>query len=61
MLENGNVLVTETDAGRVFEATVTGEIVWNYINGRDKDEVGWVMGATRYPPEFAAIADTDCN
>jgi hypothetical protein len=29
-LPNGNVLVTETDAGRIFEITFDKQIVWDY-------------------------------
>jgi hypothetical protein len=31
-LPNGNVLITESDGGRLFEVTRDGEIVWEYIN-----------------------------
>lgn len=31
-LPNGNTLITEGAAGRVFEVTVEGEIVWEYLN-----------------------------
>ena len=31
-LPNGNVLIAESDAGRMFEITPTGEIVWEYLN-----------------------------
>ncbi|MBW4590549.1 arylsulfotransferase family protein [Aetokthonos hydrillicola Thurmond2011] len=31
-LANGNTLITEGAFGRIFEVTVTGEIVWEYIN-----------------------------
>jgi len=55
MLENGNILITETDAGRVFEVTPDGDIVWQYVNRYDAENVGWVMSAMRYPASFAAI------
>ncbi len=31
-LPNGNVLITESDAGRLLEVTREGDIVWEYIN-----------------------------
>jgi hypothetical protein len=31
-LPNGNVLITESDGGRIFEVTRQGEIVWNFVN-----------------------------
>jgi len=61
VLENGNILITETDAGRVFEITSDGEIVWSFVNGWDKTRVGWVMSATRYPSEYAAIGTVKCD
>jgi hypothetical protein len=31
-LPNGDVLITESDGGRLFEVTRQGEIVWNFVN-----------------------------
>ena len=31
-LEGGNILVTESNAGRLFEVTRDGEVVWEYWN-----------------------------
>ncbi len=31
-LANGNTLITESDAGRVFEVTTAGDIVWEFVN-----------------------------
>jgi outer membrane protein assembly factor BamB len=59
-LDNGNLMVTETDMGRVFEATPDGDIVWQYVNGWDETRVGWVMGATRYPESYGAFASQTC-
>ena len=58
--ENGNLLITETDIGRVFEATPAGDIVWEYLNGWDETHVGWIMGATRYPESYGAFAEKTC-
>ena len=54
-LPNGDILITETDAGRAFEVDQKGEIVWSYLNKFDEDEVGWLMSADRYPPSYADI------
>lgn len=59
-LPNGNLLVAETDAGRAFETTAGGEIVWEFINGWDETRVGWVTGAERYPVEYGAFATESC-
>ena len=60
-LENGNILITETDAGRVFEISPEGDIVWSFVNEWDEQSVGWVMQATRYPDSYASIADISCT
>jgi len=31
-LPNGNVLIAESDSGRLFEVTSDGEIVWEFLN-----------------------------
>lgn len=61
LLENGNILITETDAGRAFEVTKEGTVVWSFINGWDDHRVGWIMSATRYPPEYASIGQIACS
>lgn len=58
---NGNMLIAETDAGRAFEVTPDGTVVWDYVNGWDETRVGWVMGAARYPESYAAIASLACD
>jgi hypothetical protein len=41
VLANGNLLVTQTDAGRVFEVTRAGELVWDFWNPIfDRDSAG---------------------
>ena len=39
-LGNGNVLIAETDKGRAFEVTPTGEIVWEFYNDIWRDRRG---------------------
>ncbi|MEH2109638.1 aryl-sulfate sulfotransferase [Nostoc sp.] len=63
-LANGNTLITEGAYGRIFEVTVTGEIVWEYINPHfavrnipgekspvTSGEQNTVFRAFRYAPE----------
>ncbi len=52
-LENGNILVVESEAGRAFEVTPAGEIVWTYVHRYDEDEVLVLSEALRYPDRFA--------
>jgi hypothetical protein len=58
ILANGDILITETDAGRVFEVTPQGDVVWELINPYDEKSAGWVMSATRYPESYANIGKT---
>lgn len=60
-LTNGNLLIAETDAGRAFEVTPSGEVVWSYVNGWDAESVGWVLDIGRYPAEFGEFAGKSCN
>ena len=52
ILPNGNILISEFTAGRVFEVTSVGEIVWSYINRYDENEVYSISEGTRYPNNY---------
>jgi hypothetical protein len=60
VLRNGNILITETDAGRVLEVTPEGEVVWSFVNTCDDTRVGWVMKATRVPESYTSIGEISC-
>ncbi|MGI9509084.1 MAG: arylsulfotransferase family protein [Geminicoccaceae bacterium] len=52
-LDNGNLLLTESTKGRVFELDPAGEIVWEHINLVDDEGwVGLVDEAQRLPERF---------
>jgi Arylsulfotransferase (ASST) len=61
VLDNGNFLIAETGAGRVFEVTPDGAIVWSFINRYDADRVVNVNGATRYPESFGGFDRSACS
>jgi hypothetical protein len=52
LLANNNVLISESDRGRVIEVTAGGEIVWEFINpvrgGETEELIPIVNGARRY-------------
>ena len=59
-LPNGNTLINEGTNGRLFEVTVSGTIVWEYINpsygtAADGDNVNWVFRAMRYAEDSPQI------
>jgi hypothetical protein len=49
LLPNGNVLVTESIAGRVFEVDHSGNIVWEYFNVIGDGILGVVNDGQRLP------------
>jgi len=56
-LANGNLLVTESTAGRAFELTRAGqEIVWEYVSpyraGPNRELIAALLQVTRLDPEF---------
>jgi hypothetical protein len=63
-LTNGNILITESQAGRVFEVNDKGEIVWEFrapfINRYDADHVSIVRQASRYPENYCTVQDWTC-
>lgn len=61
MQPDGNVVVTEAQSGRAFEATPAGEIVWEYLNRYDADRVTWLHDAEAFAPSFFTVTDWSCN
>jgi hypothetical protein len=57
-LPNGNTLITESDAGRAFEVTPGGEIVWEFLSpwraGDAGELVATLFEVERLPPDFDA-------
>jgi hypothetical protein len=61
-LENGNHLITEARAGRVFEVLPDGELVWEWQQKPYNDKyVAEVLEATRYNYSEATIAGWACS
>ena len=61
ILENGNILIAETEAGRVFEVTDKGDIIWEFINRFNDEYVAEVTGAIRYPESYFTVDDWSCK
>ncbi len=54
LLNNGNVLITESDQGRILEVTQGNEVVWEYVHparANGDELIPIVCGARRYSPE----------
>lgn len=55
-LANGNILLTEAASGRAFEVTPEKEVVWEFINRYDEDEILVITQATRYDNHYMEFA-----
>jgi hypothetical protein len=55
VLPNDNVLITESDGGRLFEVTRDGKIVWNFVNptrgGANNDMIAIATWGQRIDPD----------
>ncbi len=65
VLPNGNVLIVETEGGRIFEVDPTdNEIVWEWFNGLDFDQSGFFIGritrAMRYNQHYPQFLTLGC-
>lgn len=61
-LDNGNMLLTESKAGRVVEVTAEGRTVWEWVHAPyDKDHVPEVTEATRYDLTQKEVESWTCR
>ena len=60
MLPSGDVLVAEPEGGRALQLNAEGEIVWEYINRRNQDQVSTLMHAYAYPADYFQVDDWSC-
>jgi hypothetical protein len=60
MLPNGDMMVTEAQAGRAFEVTAGGDKVWEYVNRWDASRIAWLHDAEVYAPGFFTVTDWSC-
>jgi hypothetical protein len=51
-LQNGNLLISESDKGHAFEVDRDGKVVWSYVNRWPNGSVGKISQATRYPDDY---------
>ena len=57
VLPNGNLLITESTRGHVFEINKEGKVVWEYFDIWDKDYISFISQAIRYPEEYVKFLD----
>jgi hypothetical protein len=52
-LANGNTLIAESNAGRAFEVTPTGDVVWEFLNPKTrKERRASIIRMTHYEAAF---------
>jgi hypothetical protein len=56
----GGFLITEFEGGRVFEVDAEGQIVWEYINRYDDEQVLEITEARLYPPSYFSRQNWSC-
>jgi hypothetical protein len=62
LTKKGGLFITEFEGGRVFETDKDGNIIWEYINRYDEDEVTEISEARVYPKSYFTVTDwTDCT
>ncbi len=61
LLKNHGMLITEFDAGRVFELDSDNNMIWEYVNQYDSDNVGEITNAVVYPSDYFQESFHSCN
>ncbi len=60
-LPNGNRLIVDSTAGRVFEATPEGDLVWSYVLPYDATHASLIEHAERVPEDFFTVDNWTCS
>jgi len=60
-LANGNILISEGQAGRVFEINMQGDIVWDIVYPYDDTHASLITEAHRYDLDYFSVKDWSCN
>jgi hypothetical protein len=61
LLANGNRLITESRAGRVFEVDANGNIVWEFVKPYDEAYASLIAIAQRIPTNYFTVDDWNCD
>ena len=55
------VLITEFEGGRVFETDAAGNVIWEYINRYNSEEVAEIIEARIYPESYFSVSSWSCE
>ena len=58
---SGNLMITEFEAGRIFEVNSQGDIVWEFINRYSDDEIAEITEARAYARTYFEVSDWACQ
>lgn len=61
VLPYGGLLITEFEGGRAFETNPQGEIVWQYINRYNNNEVAEITEARLYSKDYFTVKNWSCS
>ncbi|WP_170397021.1 arylsulfotransferase family protein [Ruegeria arenilitoris] len=61
IVESDGVLITEFDAGRVLEIDRNGQVVWEYVNDFDENNVGEITNAAILPLDYFKTELAPCT
>ncbi len=61
MLPNGNRMIVESQAGRIFEATATGDVVWDYRLPYDQEYASFITFGMRVPTDYFTREFPQCS
>jgi len=59
--DDGGLLITEFEAGRVIETDAGGNIVWEYVNFYDDENVAEITEARSYPRSYFTVDSWACG
>jgi hypothetical protein len=61
LLANGNRLIVESRAGRVFEINHQGDVVWDYVQPYDETHASLIATAQRVNRDYFTIGNWNCE
>ena len=61
LLANGNRLIVESRAGRVFEVNHQGDIVWEYVQPYDETHAALIATAQRLNKDYFTVDNWNCD
>jgi len=60
-MPHGGLLITEFEGGRILETDASGQVIWEYINRYDQNEVAELTEARVYPANYFDVTDWSCE